>query len=202
MSTQREILEAIQSAVASHEARPELEATIKALRDELDLAKYELEDQAKTITGLELTISDLHKDRNDLKLQLDEANFQVNRLLDEAGAATRTNRVQGHRIAELESDVGARDIMITCLRDDKESLERSLADAKSLSDRFREMLSRIMGEVKEVLPAPEVAKVTTFPVDGNDASLEPNRVTLEPMAGTNPADHEIDRPRVIWPFGG
>jgi chromosome segregation ATPase len=195
----QDIATAIAEAFQAHAEKPDLEATIKRLLDELDLAKYELEEQAKEMAKLNQTIGDLHSDRNSLRDQLDEANKRVTFLTGEAESAETINRRQGHKIMELQTDLDAKQILEGALRDDKAALERQLADTKSVADRFRQMLSRIMGEVKEVLPASEVAPAATFHVVDGAAKPSADREGPHPVVGANPMADEV-KAKSLWEF--
>jgi len=207
MSTQNEIINTITEAFNALENRPKLEAEIKKLRDELDLAKYEIECRVADEAKLNQKISDLHESRADLRLQLDEANEQLHDARNTIHINEATIRQQGHRIHELEVDLNAKQILEGCLRDDKAALERELTDSQTSASRFREMLSKIMGEVKELLPVPEVTNLATFPespvehINVDTRSLvETDRVVDEVKHEHKPLAEQAKEIASLWGF--
>ena len=193
MSTQNEIINTITEAFNALENRPKLEAEIKKLRDELDLAKYEIEIRVADEAKLNQKISDLYERDGDLRFQLDETIEQLHDARNIIHTNEATIRQQGHRIYELEVDLAAKQILEGCLRDDKAALERELTDSQTSASRFREMLSKIMGEVKELLPVPEVANVATFP----ESPVEHINVASGPLVETDRMVDEVKHERKL-----
>lgn len=171
-TTTKDILSAITEAAAALDRQPELEATIRQLRDDLELARMEIEDKAKAIEvrearidELETKVDRLHYENDDLKGLLDSANTTITSLRHEKTGLELD-------LAQSRIDNETKSIAISALERDKASLEATLSEERGLSASLRSTLDAI----KSILPAPEVAKAATFP--------------SEPVA----ADNDGDRP--------
>lgn len=191
MTPIKDILSAISSATEAYNRVPELEAEIRRLRDDLELARMEIEDKAKAIEVREaeireqtVRINTLQSENRDLELKLAFATDTITSLRHEKTGLELD-------LAQSRIDNETKTITISALERDKASLEATLSEERGLSASLRSTLDAI----KSILPAPEVAKAATFPNESVavlDSGNSPSPVVDTPApvvsAPVNPAE--------------
>lgn len=189
MTSPNEIINTITEAFNAYQSRPSLEAQIKKLQDDLDLARYEIECRVEEERRLEQVIKDLYTARDDLRAELDMTNSELTNSLNTIRELQSEVRSQGHKINEQDTDLQAERIKNKMLLDTQAMLQLQLDDSCSLTHKLRATLTRILGEANEVLP--EVKPAATFPVEGSEAKSEPNGNVAVSVVETNRMANEV-----------
>jgi len=200
MSNTHEILAALTDAVSAFDRVPGLVAEIERLRkleedhrDTIDLLRLEIDDLNTKITIRNSRIDDLCDEVTSLKR--DRASLQD----ENAGLAAECDRLSTQLAGEQAN--GSRLAALVTIKDAEiAALQVQVSDNRSLADKFKSALDKIMGNINEVSPpsAPEVATPATsflseeamlaesFSQPSLDNSLEGNSIPpVAPMGDSN-----------------
>jgi hypothetical protein len=209
-ATPHEVLSAISEAITAFDRVPGLLAEIERLtktvydKDSI-IAAYESE-----VETLQSRINDLHDSINSdcgYKVEIELLKAERTVLQDENAVLSADNHSLREKLTE-ECLNGSRLVALVSLKDAEiASLAAQVSDNRSLADKFKSALDKIMGNINEVTPieiaptamAPEVVNPIGFPVSNEPALADPLEGNSVPsLASVGNPNSATDEPMITW----
>lgn len=184
------VLEALAEAKAAFDVKPELEAKIKSLSEELELQKLYNEEALDKIALLTTELSSVKVELITTKSELDNVYFTNRDLtskLDEVEWAYKSANRTIDDLSEIKTNLN---LTIQTLELDKKDLAERLENSKSFADRLTDTLKSIGSAITKTVEVPEVTSADPFPVSESVAM---------PIS-TNSEESSIGINQSVWPL--
>ena len=205
-----EVLSAISEAISDFDRVPGLIAEIERLNKIVKDKDSIIEAFESEVEILQRKIDDLHDDINSdfgYKAEIETLKQERASLQDENSVLYADLHKTRFEL-NFEKDNSSRLAALVSLKDAEiNSLTIQVSDNRSLADKFKSALDKIMGNINEVTPieiastatAPEVVNPTGFPVSNEPTLVHPlERNSLPPLASVGTSDSATDEPMITW----
>jgi hypothetical protein len=158
-----DVLHSLEEAIAAFHAKPELDRQIKSITEDRDFIKLELDEARAEIERLK----SWNAEQISTIAQLREAETakisEIRDLRSRNEMLDQSLSEANARIRDLEQDKSNAGILIQLLEADKQALTDRLADSKSYASRLAEMLKGFGSAIASAVAEPEVSAETPFP---------------------------------------
>jgi chromosome segregation ATPase len=194
-----DVLNAIGEAHAALIRLPELEAKIKSLEEDCEFIRLDRDEAESTISRLMDRIAELDTALNNATDRHYQDSAKITEL-ESRNADLDRSLADMKRVAEdLRVDLSASDITTGLLAAENESLESRLAESRSFADKLSSTLKSIGRSIVTVVEVPEVTSAAPFPVSNPVGLPTSSDPSLPNLSGlmVDPVLAETTAPSVV-----